>query len=436
MIDLKHFFCLIALVLLMPAAGAQNFYVIGGTVHTAAGDVIENAAIVVEDGRIVSIADARVIRIDMNFGPVIEANGKHVYPGLIAPFTTLGLNEVDYLKQTRDFNEVGQYTPNVRALIAYNADSRVIPTVRSNGILYTQIVPEGGVVTGSSSVMKMQAWNWEDAVVKADDGIHMWWPKKFTTSGWWANPGTTSANSAYKEKVAEIETFLQRAKSYLASDRSETDLVLEAMEGVFSGSQNFYIHVHGAAEIVASVALMEEVGIPNTVLVGGAESGKVLDLLAEKDIPVMLTCIHKLPPKQHNDYDHWFKLPALLQEAGVRFCLTYGDLRSTFYGAWESRSLPFLAGTAAAFGLDREEALASISKNAAEIMRLDYTGTIEEGGEATFIISEGDLLDMRTSNITHAWIKGEPVDLGNKQKDLYAKWRGKYVEEGLLERGE
>lgn len=410
---------------------AQNFYVLNGTVHTGADSVIENAAIIVKDGKILDIMDARLIKIDPNFGPIVEASGKHIYPGLIAGYTTLGLTEVDYLRQTKDYREVGQFTPNIRSLIAYNTDSRILPTVRSNGILFAQIVPEGGFISGSSSVVKTQAWNWEDAVVAEDEGIHLWWPQKFVQTGWWAQPGPIKEDKKYSKKTEEIKQFLERARAYWSSaDPGDTDITLEAMKGVFEGNQNLYIHVHGASEIIAAIHLAEELGIEKPVVVGGAEADKVVDLLKEYDVPVMLTAIHKLPPRRHNDINHWYQMPSVLHEAGVLFCLTFGEWQSSFNGAWENRNLPFLAGSAAAHGLDRETALAAITSNVSKIIGMDYSGTVTPGEDATFLISEGDLLDMRTSHVTQAWIKGQSVDLTDKHKVLYERFVDKYKEEG------
>ena len=423
---------IVVLVCLASITHAQNFIVLGGTLHTGNGEVIEHAAIFVENGIIINIADARLIRPDPSFGSIISAGAKHIYPGLIAAHTTLGLNEIDAIRPANDYTEVGEFTPHIRSLVAYNTDSRLIPTVRSNGILYSQIVPKGGLISGTSSVVSMEAWNWEDAVVKEGDGIHLWWPKKYLMSVSAENKGASETHFLYDGKIDRIKTFLQRAKAYQNGQHDDTDLVLAAMKGVFNGQQNLYVHAQGASEMISAIHLIKELEIPNMVIIGGQESQHIIGLLKEEDIPVILTCLHKLPPREHSDINHWYELPAILHDAGIEFCISYSGVTNIGYGSWENRSLPFIAGTAVAYGLDRETALAAISGNVASILGLDYSGTVVVGEEATFLISEGDLLDMRTSIVTHAWIKGKEVDLNDKQKALYEKFRGKYVEEGKI----
>ncbi len=418
---------LFAILLITKLAYSQNFYVIGATVHIGNGIVIDNAVIIVEDGKISEVVDATTVKLNTSFGPTIKAYGKHIYPGIIAPNTRIGLVEIDYVVQTTDYKEVGVFNPNVRSLIAYNTDSDVASTILVNGITHAQIVPQGGRISGSSSVVKLNGWNWEYAAVRVDDGIHVRWPARFTRRGWWANPGKITENEDYAKLIADIRAFLLEAKAYheLEIKSENINLKFEALEGVFNGDQNFYVHVQGAKEIIAAIDLVEELGIETMVIIGGKDAFEVADLIKEKDIPIILRSVHSLPSKNHSDIDEPYKLPAQLQKEGIRFCLAYKN-------AWEQRSLMFLAGTAAAYGLTKEEALASITKNTAEILGLDNLGTLEKGKNASFIISTGDILDMRTSIVEKAYIDGKEVDLNNKQKELHQKYIKKYKSEGKL----
>ena len=406
---------------------SQNFYVIGSTVHIGNGEVIEQAVIIVEEGKIANVVEAVLVKLDINFGPILNMNGKHIYPGIIAPDTRIGLVEIDNLRPTEDFIEVGKFNPNIRSLIAYNTDSDVAETILSNGILFAQIVPKGGFISGSSSVVKLDAWNWEDAAVKADDGIHLWWPGRFQQGGWWGNPGKITENGRYQTAIDAIRAFLFEAKAYYEAEPNdlEINLKFEALKEVFNGNQNLYVHANEAKEMISAIYLTEALGINTMVIVGGNHAMEISELLKEKNIPVILGSIHELPTRNQSDINELYKLPGQLQQEGIKFCLSYKN-------AWEQRSLLFLAGSAAAYGLSKEEALASITKNAAEILRLQNIGTLEAGKDATFIISKGDVLDMRTSIIEQAYIKGKAVDLNNKQKELYDKYKSKYKSEGKL----
>ena len=404
-----------------PAPAQQRpVYLVGGTAHTATGEVIENSLIAIEEGKITMIGDMSTITVDMSNGEALDITGKHVYPGLIAPTTNLGLVEIDAVRPTRDVHEVGAFNPNARSIIAYNTDSRIIPTVRSNGVLLAQVMPEGGRIAGQSSVVQLDAWNWEDAVVKADDGIHINWPQRFTRKGWWAAMGSIEPNEKYAEGVDELKKFFEEAKAYAAlAGPEDKNLKFESMKGLFDGTKKAYIHANYARDILAAIDFIREFKLDG-VIVGARDSYLVTEALKANDIPVILRSIHSLPGREEDDIDQPYKTPAILHEAGVLYCLSMD-------GSWNIRNLPFLAGTAAANGLSKEEALQAITSNAAKILGIDeQLGTLEQSRDATLIVTEGDIFDMRSSNVIHAFINGRQIDLHNKQKMLYDKFREKY----------
>lgn len=399
---------------------SQTIALKGGTIHVGDGStVIENGTIVFVDGKITAVGSNITVPTGAQ---VIDVAGKHIYPGLIAPATILGLNEVDALRQTRDFREVGSYNPNVRSIIAYNTDSRVVPTVRSNGILLAEIAPVGGRVSGSSSVVQLDAWNWEDAAYKTDMGVHINWPNLFRQTGWWAEPGPIELNKKYESDVNELMDFLKEAKAYAELDMpATTNLKLDALKGLFDGSKRLFVHVAGAREIMAVIDLKIELGL-DVVIVGGSESWRVADVLKEHNVPVVLSRVHSLPDYSGDDIDQPYKLPAMLRDAGVEFCLSIN-------GSWEQRNLPFMAGTAVTYGLTKEEALQAITQSPASILGIEENvGTLVAGKDATIIVSTGDVLDMMSSNIELAFISGRQIDLDDKQKMLYRKFQEKYQE--------
>ena len=402
----------------------QPVILFGATAHIGNGQVIETSAIKFDKGKIVFVADASVIKIDTVGSDFIDITGKHIYPGLIAPNTQIGLREIDRVRATLDYRDVGRYNPNVRTIIAYNTDSRVSPTVRSNGILLAQVVPSGGVISGTTCVVELDGWNWEDAVHQMDNGIILNWPSYINRTGWWAEPGTTKVNKDYRKQVQAIDDFFNEARAYYNSrEHKKVNLKFEAMKGLFKGSSKLFVRTNYVKCIINAIQFATEYRI-KLVIVGGRDSHMITDLLKENNISVILTKPHSLPSRKDDDIDLPFRTPYLLQQAGILYCLSGSS-------SWPQRNLPFYAGTAVAYGLSEEEAIASITYNTAKILGIDGdVGSIEDGKDATLIVSEDDLLDMKTSNITLAYIRGKKIDLDNKQKALYRKFRTKYEEEG------
>ena len=418
----KIFLLILNLFLLGNISAQKTTLIMGGIAHLGTGEKIENSLIVIRDGKFDLVADASLVRIDPSaFDAVIRAYGKHIYPAFIAPNTTLGITEIDAVRASKDYNEVGSYNPNVRSQIAYNTDSKIIKTVRTNGVLLTQTTPRGGVISGLSSVMYLDGWNWEDATLKADDGIHLNWPSSFITSGWWAEPGKTSKNKNYDDRVKEIKSYFEIAKSY-SQDGSKMDLELVSIQELFKGTRNLYIHANYAKDIRESVRFFKKIGINNIVIVGGRDALNAISILKENNISIILERVHSLPVNEDAAIDQFYKLPSQLSENNILFCLSYsGDME-----AMGTRNLPFTAGTAVAYGLDKEKAIASISLNTAIILGIEKTtGSIEIGKNATFFISSGDALDMRTNNVEQAFIKGNAVDLNNHQKELFEKYKNR-----------
>ncbi|MEM9023443.1 MAG: amidohydrolase family protein [Bacteroidota bacterium] len=399
--------------------------ILNATAHLGNGQVIRNAAIAFENGKITAVTDAGLVPPDTSgYTRIIRAEGKHVYPGFIAGNTRLGLVEIGQVRATHDYDEAGEFLPNVRALVSYNTDSKITPTVRSNGVLVAEVAPKGGTISGVSSVMELDAWNWEDAVVRADAAIHLFWPKMFQQTGWWAEPGETKPNKIAEKKIAAITAFFTHAKAYAqVTDHAEQNLRYEAMREVFDGRKAVFVHANEARDILRVINFVRQFELPRVVLVGGYDAWRLADQLKDLKIAVMLRRVHALPLRHDDDIDLPFRLPALLHEAGLLFCLqNAGDME-----AMNTRNLPFLAGTAVAHGLDPEVAVQAITLNAARILGVDdRLGSLEVGKDATLFISTGDALDPRSNNVEHAFIQGRVVDLDNHQRQLYRKFQAKY----------
>lgn len=387
------------------------------SIHVGDGTVLEDADILFDEGKIVSVGKDLPAPADAE---IVDAAGKHIYPGLIALNSQLGLTEIGAVRSTNDQRETGRINPNARALIAFNTDSQVIPTVRSRGVLLAQITPMGGMVSGRSSMVQLDGWNFEDAVVGEDDGIHINWPSR---SSWSWQTRMVSENKNYPEQVDGLMEFMKEAAAYCGAARSGDRLLkLEAMCEAIAGTKNVYVHVDNPREIMHSVNMVKEMG-GKPVIVGGHESHLVADFLKRENVPVILMSTQSLPDSQDEGVDGPYRKPALLAEAGVAFAISHG-------GYWEQRNLPFVAGQAVGFGLDYEEAIKAITLTPAKIAGIDKMyGSLEEGKSATLIVVAGDVLDMRTSQVEHAFIDGRKVDLDNKQAELYRKFKEKYSRE-------
>lgn len=401
-------------------------YITNGTVHVGDGRVLDNATIKVNEGKIVQVGTG--ISVPQHDGQVkvVDATGKQVYPGLILPQSDLGLKEISgSVRGSNDFRELGDYNPNIRSVVAYNPASMMVNVLKANGILLAAVVPQGGTLSGSSSVVQLDAWNWEDAAYKTDNGIHLNLPsfhplrRSFFIET--AQSDREEATRRALGKVEEIKSFFREAKAYLQeTSRTAPNLKLEAVKGLFNKSQKLYVHAGEVKQMLLAIDFVKEFGF-DVVIVGGEASWQIAPLLKSVNIPVILNALHRLPVTEDEDYDQPFKTPAILQQAGVLFALN-DDANNTRY-----RNLAFNAGTAVRYGLTKEEALSAITLNAAKILGIDSrTGSIEAGKDANIIISEGDVLDMRTSIIKHAFIQGREVNLASKQTQLYERYMDKY----------
>lgn len=390
----------------------------GVTAHVGNGQVIENCTLVFEEGKITAIGAEVPAE-----GRVIDGSGHHVYPGFIAPGKSLGLIEVNAVRASNDQDEIGNMIPHVRSIIAYNAESQVVESMRPNGVLLGQITPKGGRISGSSSIVQFDAWNWEDAAIKTDDGIHLNWPNSFRRGRWWlGEPRGFQPNKEYAEQTNEVKEFVMNAKAYGQTNAAEKNLAFEAMQGLFSGSQKLYVYAQGEKEIIDAITSLKESGIRELVLVGGYHAYKVSEFLKEHKVAVLVNFTHSLPFFEDDDYDLPYKLPKLLVDAGLKVGLQNANASN-----FQTRNLPFYAGQVVGQGLDKEKALQLITGNTADILGIgDMYGTLEVGKSATLFVSKGDALDMRGNQLTHAFIDGRAISLETHQTELWKRYMDKY----------
>ncbi|WP_232735360.1 amidohydrolase family protein [Nonlabens sp. MB-3u-79] len=407
-----------------PASEQKGVYTImNATAHIGNGKVIENSVIVIENGIITAIADATVVRMDIK-GEKIDGYGMHVYPGIIAMNSTLGLVEVDAVNASDDEREIGTFNPHIRSLIAYNAESRVVESMRPNGVLIAQIVPRGGRISGKSSVVQLDAWNWEDASVRTDDGVHINWPSSFRRSGTWYEPGPIEPSKNYDEQVTELTDFLNSAKAYNSTVKPVgLNLKYAALQPALNGDENFYIHVDGEKAIRDVLKFIKANDIKKPVIIGGREGDKVATELVAMNIPVVAGRVHDLPAREDEDFDMPYKFPKLLADKGVMVALE----NSGSMERHQARNFPFYAGTVAGYGMDMEQALMMITLTPAKILGIDKNyGSLEQGKSATLFISKGNALDMRGNQLTRAFIDGRDISLNSHQTELYERYMNKF----------
>jgi imidazolonepropionase-like amidohydrolase len=412
------------MVCVLSSSFGQKTLLINGYLHVGNGDVMPTAAIGIIDGKIVSIKNAMTTRYEpSDWDTIIDVEGQHVYPGFVAPNSTLGLTEIDAVRATRDFQDVGEFNPHVRTQIAYNVESNVIETVLTNGVLFAQATPRGGIISGTSSVMFLAGWNWEDATILKDDGIHVNWPPATSGGGWWAEPAPKSINKDYANQKATIEGFFEMSFAYANNKEDDFDQRLEAMIGCFKGKKRVFFHADELQQLLDVIEFCEKYAIKYPVIIGGHDAYLLGARLKDSHIPIMLERVHKLPEFEDEPVDLPYQLPNLLQNQGVLFCLqNQGDME-----AMNARNLPFQAGTAMAYGLTEEQAIQAISLSTCQILGIDEKyGSIEIGKSATLFVSQGNALDMRTNKVNLIMRDGKLIENTNFQEDLYLKYKKKY----------
>jgi imidazolonepropionase-like amidohydrolase len=398
---------------------------VGATIHTVSGGVVSGGTLIFSQGKITAVGAN--VSVPEN-AERIDLSGKHVYPGLVNARSSLGLTEIDALRATKDVAEVGPITPNVRAEVAINPESELLPVARANGVLAAVSAPSGGRISGSSALIVLDGWTWQEMTVRAPVAMHVNWPKMSVDRA----PVVPDSVETKQRKerdgaLRELRDAFDAARAYLRAKSAAAggaqappnDQRWEAMIPVLEGKIPLAVEADELLQIESAVefAAREKVRL---VIVGGYDSPRCAPLLKQYDVPVIVSDVHRLPRRPSEPYDDPFTLPSRLRHAGVRFCLALAP------NAWDARNLPYQASTAAAYGLPPDEALKAVTLYPAQILGFaDRLGSLEVGKDATLIVTDGDPLEI-TTNVERAYIAGRPVDLNDRQKVLYGKYSEKY----------
>ena len=407
------------------ALHAETTAFTGATVHPVTGPSIAGATVVVTDGKIAAVG----VGVTPPAGAkVVSCAGKHIYPGLISANTVLGLIEVSSVLGTNDQNETGTVNPNIRAEVGVNPESEIIPVTRANGVTMAVIAPGGGAIAGSAAALTLDGWTWEDMTLRAPVGMVIYWPQMTINRAPWEQRSEEEQKKSRDKALNDLRNAFKDARAYLKAKNSEgqgntprhdVDVRWEAMAPVLERKIPALIVAAEVQQIEAAVAWAGQENI-RMVLVSGGEACRVAGLLKGRDIPVILGPIQTLPERSWEAYDMPFEAPKKLYEAGVKFCIT-GDRDAS-----NTRNLPYHAATAAAYGLPKDEALKAVTLYPAQILGLDdRIGSLEIGKDATFIVTNGDPLEVVT-NVEREFICGKDIPLTSKHTRLYEKYREKY----------
>lgn len=394
----------------------------GATIHTGTGEVLENAAMGFKDGKISYLGAMENIEVLEEHYKIEDVSGQHIYPGFILLNSLIGIEEINGVPHSNDKLEEGDINPSLKTVFAFDTESEHIPTLRFNGILLVETIRSGGLISGTSAVMELDGWSWQEAVYKEEASIHMNWPSS-TSSSYDSATKTRSIekSTSYDSKIEQLQQLFSAAGSYREIEEKTANLKLEALQGLFDGKKSLTIHADEPKEIVESITFAKSFGIEKIIMVTSYPVLLVMDFIKENKIPVVLPPTYDYPENDGMDYDAYYSLPYMLSKEGITVVLNHSGMLST------SRNLPFYAGMAAAFGMDKEDALKLITLNPAKILGVDDSlGSIAVGKDATFFVSEGDALDMQTNSLSLAFIRGKKLTLDGPHQENFKRYSEKY----------
>lgn len=408
------------------APQSRPIALVGASIHPVSGPAIADGAIVFDTGKITAVGKRGEVKLPPN-AVSYDVSGKHVYPGLIDADTDIGLVEVMAVRATVDFAETGSINPNVRARAAFNPDSEWIPVTRANGVLTAVSAPTGSLLSGLASVMSLDGWTWEDMTLRGDSAMYVNWPQ-LVESQTWRLEESSPVEKTRARVIEQLTNVFADARAYarLKSARAaqgapppDFDARWEAMIPLLEGKIALHVRADDIRQIQSAVAFARREGV-KLVIVGGYHAADCAELLQAENVPVVIKGVHRLPRHPADPYDAPFTLPARLHKAGVKFCISANDRMANI------RNVPYHAATAAAYGLPEDEALKAVTLYPAEILGVaDRVGSLEVGKDATLIVTTGDPLEIST-HVRQAYIAGREVDLNDRHKRLWQKYREKY----------
>jgi len=403
-------------------AQAQTYAIRGGTIHTLTGQTFVGT-VVVRDGRIAEVGPD----VEVPAGSeVIDATGKHVYPGMFDAGSQIGLTEVGAVDVTNDAQEQGDFKPHLQTATAIHPATEHIPVARANGITHTMALPQGGIIAGQASLVGLDGWTVEEMDIDPGAAMVINYPslrargRGYGGFGGFSQRSFADTERQYKERVAQLDQWMDGGRMYaqaVAAGTAHRNLEMEAMAKVVGGEMPVLLNANGERDIRNAVEWAERQKI-RYVITGGSEGWKIADWLAEHHVSMILGASQTMPAGPDEEYDEAYSNAGKLYAAGVKIAF------ATFNSA-DVRTLPYEAAMTVPYGLPHEAALEGVMKNAAEMLGLgDRMGTIEAGKIANLIVTDGDPLEIQTQ-VLDLFILGRQVSTDNKHKQLYEKYRAR-----------
>ncbi len=413
-----------------PQEQPQTVLYKAAAIHTADKGTIRNGQMLVTDGIIQAVGqNIRATRQTK----VVDLGELHLYPGLIAATTSLGLTEINAVRATQDTTEVGEFTPDVEAWVSVNPDSELIPVARANGFTHALVAPMGGSITGASGLIKLAGWGVEDMTVKTHAALHLWWPVMSLNT----RPKQTLRDpDKYKspkeqtrtrdKNIKAIDEFFNEVEAYARARKAggadfKKVPAWEGMLSALSGKQPIMVHANEVRQIKTAVAWAKRRKL-KIVLAASRDAWQVADLLAKEKVPVIFDNVFTLPQRDTDPHDIHFRAAGILHKAGVK--IAHSEPMGS-WGASRVRNIVYAAGKSMAYGLPRETALRSLTLHPAQMLGVaDRLGSLTPKKEATFIAVNGDIFDIR-ANVKHMWIAGKKIRLQSRHTRLYEKYKNR-----------
>lgn len=425
----------------------ETILLTNATVHTVTGQVLSPGGVLIDNGKIRAVSGPPYVAAQAHVDKTIDLKGQHLYPGLIALNTSLGLVEIVAVRASSDEADTGEFIPDVRSWIAVNPDSELIPVARANGVTIVEPTPLGGLVAGQSGLVALDGWTSEKMAYKTPDALHVYWPDMNINPaprrgggvgvgrgrGGRGGPGTVDDQARERrQKMKELDDYFNDARAYAqaraaAKTNGAPDPGLnpswEAMLPYVRGQLPIMVHAEDSRQIKAAVK-WAGTNRYKIIIAGGRDAWMAADVLAQAKVPVIYDSIYTMPARDFQSYDVQFKAPEILRQAGVKVVFSIGaGGREPSEDPSAVRNLPYAAALAVAFGLPPDEAIKGMTLYPAQILGVDdRLGSIETGKDATLFACDGDILDLR-ANVTHVWIAGHEVSLETRHTRLYEKYR-------------
>lgn len=390
------------------------------TIVPVVGQNIPSGILLIKDGLIEAIGQD----LDIPSGAkVIDATGLYAFPGMIDSSCTLGLQEIGSVPATIDVSETGRINPQVFSIEAIRPDSVHIPISRSNGITTALVVPTGGLIAGKSALIRLVGFTPDELLIKSPVALHIEFP-----SGRSRRRSSSSTQDQASRQIVELKDLFKRAKYYqkrkeAAKKNSELaipefDETLENLLPVINGDLPVMISVHAEQDILDAIKFVKDENL-KAIFFGVSYGWKIPEEIKESGIPVVFASLYGQPAQWEDGYDALYRNPSVLSKAGVKIAFSSQS-------ASLAKDLPYHAAKAAAFGLDKQEALKAVTIYPAEIFGMgDKLGSLEKGKIANVVLADGDILELGT-NITHVFIDGIEMDMSSLYTELRDKFKKRH----------